>query len=198
MKRRALLLGLGAAGLTAAVGCATTDDGAGAGAREAAPASTATSASNGTPRDADGDGKAAPAVRPTTVVPEAFGRRLAPAENAFVPEGAVAISEVVRPRAEVRTGPGTQFDLTDVVLPQGAKVIVFQKVGVWRHVLAPPRWQRGWVHHRALSEAEPNRRPAAVDLGKLPTVLALRPVAVAAAFPGKEPVPVAIPKGAMF
>ena len=116
----------------------------------------------------------------------------------LVQRNMLAVSEVVRPHADVRRGPGAQFELADVVLPQGAKVLVFAQVGVWQQVVVPGQWQRGWVHRQALGAARLNDQTVALDLSKLPTVLAMHPVDSAAAFPDQAPLKVAIPKGEMF
>ena len=132
-------------------------------------------------------------------VPTAPQRGLADApQPVVVLRHMIALSEVVRPHADVRSGPGAQFELTDVVLPQGAKVLVFAQVGVWQQVVVPGRWQRGWVHKQALGAARLNDQTLALDLSKLPTVLAVHPVDTAAAFPDQAPLKVAIPKGEMF
>lgn len=136
-------------------------------------------------------------VRAETVLPERFGveTREIPL---LVPERLLNESEVTRPRAEVRSGPGSQFELTDEVLPQGAKVIVFSQVGVWRKVLVPSSGRKGWVHQQALAEPRPTKAPLPLDARELPTVLALRPVEEAKSFPARESRAVAIPKGTMF
>jgi hypothetical protein len=141
------------------------------------------------------------AVAPTTVLPISFEHSRGVVDGpmpAVVPKDMLAIAEVVRPSAEVRAGPGPQFELTDVVLPQGAKVLAFAQIGVWQQVIVPGRWIRGWIHRQALSQPKANDQAVALDLARLPTVLALHPVDSAQSFPDQSPLKVAIPKGAMF
>lgn len=141
-------------------------------------------------------------LKAATIVPEAFlpigAARPGQSVAARVPKNMVAISAVIRPRAEVRLGPGSQFELTNLLLPEGSRVLVFQQIGVWRQVLVPPQWQRGWIHYQALSPPKLNLRPVDIDLKRLPTVLALRSVLKAQSFPEQKPLKVEVPKGSMF
>ncbi len=135
-----------------------------------------------------------------TRLPEAFGKPLISGKPGLlqVPAGMLLVSEIARPRAELRTGPGIQFELADKILTQGTSVILFMKVGVWAKVIVPGSWQSGWVHAQTLAEAKPNAGPITIDMNRLPTVLALHPVAAVASFPEQAKLLVEIPKGAMF
>ncbi len=135
-----------------------------------------------------------------TRLPEAFGKPLASGKPGLVqvPAGMLSVSEIARPRAELRTGPGIQFELSDKILTQGTKVIVFMKVGVWAKIAVPGIWQTGWVHGQTLAETKPNPKAMAIAIDRLPTVLALRPISTVESFPRQEKLPVSIPKGAMF
>jgi hypothetical protein len=143
-----------------------------------------------------------PTIQPTTIIPESFnqslGGALPAAESVVVPKNMLSTSVVARPRAEVRAGPGAQFELLDMVLPKGAPVLLFTRVGVWQKVIIPKTWEKGWVHHQALAEPALNRDRMTVTVRELPTVLALHPIQKAYSFPGMQPIPVAVPRGAMF
>lgn len=143
----------------------------------------------------------AEALNADTRLPDTFGKPLASSKAGLVkvPPGMLLLSEIVRPRAELRTGPGIQFELSDRILTQGTRVIVFMKVGVWAKVVVPGNgWQSGWVHGQTLAAARPNDKPMTIDPNRLPTVIALNPVGSVASFPEQKELPVTIPKGAMF
>lgn len=135
-----------------------------------------------------------------TKLPAAFGKPLSSSKPGLVqvPAGMLLMSEISRPRAELRTGPGIQFELADKILTQGTKVIVFMKVGVWAKVIVPGNWQSGWVHGQTLAPTQLNAKVIVIDMSRLPTVLALHPVDSAASFPAQTKLSVEIPKGAMF
>lgn len=143
---------------------------------------------------------AAIAVKGDTLLPGAYGTTLAdPGERRLlIPAEMLTVSEIVRPRAEVRSGPGVQFELTDKVLLQGADVLVFDKVGVWRKIVVMATSQTGWVHAQTLAEPRPSDVPMIVDPKRLPTVLAMREVDQVRSFPEQAPVKTKVPKGAMF
>jgi hypothetical protein len=142
----------------------------------------------------------APRVNDVTVLPPLFARGLPPRgpSRAVVPAFMVMESKVQRPRAELRAGPGAQFELSDQVLPQGTRVLLFDRVGVWQKVLVVGTWQKGWVHSQALEPGVPNSRPIAVDMSRLPTVIAVNDISAGQAFRSLAPVKVAIPRGAQF
>jgi SH3-like domain-containing protein len=144
---------------------------------------------------------AAVSLRADTVLPKAFERTL-PAEPqgpVVVPAGLLLVSSVVRPRAEVRSGPGIQYELADNVLEQGAKVLTFARVGVWQKVVVIGTWQKGWVHSGALSAQAPSAAPLTVDMRRLPTVTVVHDVETVQAYRvANPPLKVAIPRGAQF
>lgn len=143
----------------------------------------------------------AESLHAATRLPEAFGKPLTSNKVGLVqvPPGMVLLSEIARPRAELRTGPGIQFELADKILTQGTRVIVFMKIGVWAKVIVPSgTWQSGWVHGQTLAEAKPNEKPLTIDVNRLPTVIALNRIATVESFPDQVKLSVEIPKGAMF
>jgi hypothetical protein len=139
-------------------------------------------------------------VKARTEVPTAFAAKLPKDAERWilVPVGMVSVAEVSRPRAEVRSGPGTQFELADKVLAVGTPVLTFEKVGVWRKVVAMRTSQTGWVHEQALTEPQANTVPMRVDARRLPTVLAIRDVKEVQAFPDRDARAANVPRGAMF
>lgn len=140
-------------------------------------------------------------LKSETILPLVFGTGLevrADAARFIVPGEMLVAAKVSRPRAEVRSGPGAQFDLEEFVLTQGTSVLLFDRVGVWQKVFVPGNGRRGWVHHQTLAEGEALKDPVTLEVEDLPTLLATKPIAAARSFPEREPVKVEIPKGAMF
>lgn len=143
---------------------------------------------------------AATPIKRDTVLPPSFAQTLPDAgeRRLLVPAEMLTVSEIVRPKAEVRGGPGVQFELADKVLVQGTAVLVFDKVGVWRKIVVMATSQTGWVHAQTLAEPKPSDVPMLVDPRRLPTVLAMREVEQVRSFPAQNPVKTKVPKGAMF
>lgn len=135
-----------------------------------------------------------------TVLPQTFEQRLAlePKGSAIVPPNMVYLSTVERPRAEIRTGPGVQYELLDASVPRGSQVLVLGRYGVWRKVLLPGSWRKGWVHSQALSAPKANERALSVSMQSLPTVVVVHGVDSVQSFPAATPLKVSIPKGAQF
>lgn len=140
------------------------------------------------------------AIQPETIVPAVFSRSLGDVgtHRLVIPATMLAVTAVARPRAELRAGPGVQFELGDALLTQGTELICFGRVGVWQRVLVPGTWQRGWVHHQSLSAPKPSEHPMTVPNDLLPTVQTLRPIESVMSYPTKQPLKVGIPHGAMF
>lgn len=140
-------------------------------------------------------------VSATTIVPDKFDTRLDEVGQQglrFVPKAMLAVAEVIRPRAELREGPGAAFMLNDAMLLHGTELLVLARIGVWLKVLVPGQWQKGWVHRQAVSEVRPNDRPMQIEMGSLPTVLTLRNVDVVRSYPTQRELRVEIPRGSMF
>ena len=137
---------------------------------------------------------------PKTVLPTDFKSTLDMplTKLILVPVGMLSVSEVTRPRAELRSGPGAQFEVSDEVLPTGTPVMVFNLVGVWRKVVVMEDGKTGWVHAQALAQPRLNRVPMRVDARRLPTVLATREVETIKEFPGQTSRTAKVPRGAMF
>lgn len=139
-------------------------------------------------------------VRPVTILPADFSGALGEAREplVIVPPGMLNVAKVVRPRAEVRSGPGAQFELGDKVLAEGAEVLVFNRVGVWRKIVVMATSQSGWVHAQALSEPRLSEIALRVDVRRLPTVLAVRDVGQVRGYPTSDVLNASVPRGAMF
>jgi hypothetical protein len=141
------------------------------------------------------------ALQPRTALPRAFPMELRRDADVTltVPPGMLQVAVVERPRAELRQGPGGQFDLADVVLGKGTPVVVLEQVGVWCKVLTAGRAPvGGWAHAQALGEIALSRAPIQLDASRLPTVLAAHLVPSVESYPGRERVATAIPRGALF
>lgn len=120
--------------------------------------------------------------------------------EAIAPAGTLLVSRVSRNRSEMREGPGVNFAVTDRILEKNARVVVFERHGVWTKVLSLGYWDSGWVHSDTITSPKPNKNAIAINVRKFPTVLAVRPVTQAFAFADHVPVQFneAIPKGKLF
>lgn len=140
-------------------------------------------------------------LQPKTILPDTFDHALTPekaSQTITVPGAMLRTSQISRPRAEVRSGPGTQFDLEEFVLEQGAPVLLFDKIGVWQKVLVVGTWKKGWVHTATLAPSEPRKAALTLEARLLPTVSAMHPIDGAKRFPDEAAIKVEIPKGTMF
>lgn len=139
-------------------------------------------------------------LRTETVLPGNFVAPQEPERCALlaIPPGILRLSKVAQRRAEIRLGPGGRFALRDQILPKGAQVIVFQRIGPWQQVLVPGSWVQGWIHAAALTPLALNAEPMVVDACKLPAVVALRPIRHVKNYQDTAPLPVAIPSGSRF
>jgi hypothetical protein len=110
----------------------------------------------------------------------------------------LTVAMVMRPSAEIRQGPGGQYELIDLVLPHLSKVLVMEQVGVWRKIVVRDTWQRGWVHSLALSKPVPSTKPLTMSSSLLPTVITVREVREVYDFPSRKKIAASIPKGTNF
>lgn len=135
-----------------------------------------------------------------TVVPASFQHQFRSRNDKAlaIPPGVVRVAEVVRPRAEVRGGPGVEYPLHDWILREGARLLVYDSVGVWRKVIPPEKGRAGWVHEGVLSQQTVNEQAVTLPGESLPTVIAVKPIKTAWTFPEEKTVEVTIPKGTLF
>ena len=94
-----------------------------------------------------------PVVRAVTDLPAQYDKTssvLADVETLQVGGDLVSSATTIRPRTEIRTGPGIEFNLSDFVLNAGERVIVYELVGAWRRIVSPARGIRGWAHRGTL------------------------------------------------
>jgi len=148
-----------------------------------------------------------PEVLTETRLPQRFGdsaARAAKVESLTLEAELVRSAVTVRPRTEVREGPGVAFLLSEALLPAGERVLVYELVGVWRRIVAPGRGVRGWVHRGALRFDRHAERPRdaklklSVSPTLLPLVFAARPVTQVYLYPGLQPTKTEIPAGSAF
>jgi len=139
-------------------------------------------------------------VRTKTVIPKEFPNQigLEPQGDVAVPAAMLELLEVAHRRAEVRIGPGSQYELSDAVLAQGTRVIETGSYGVWRKILVLGTWQEGWVHNQVLGGSPGNGAAVRVAMQHLPTVLVVHPVMVARSYDKAEPLAVTISRGSQF
>lgn len=115
-----------------------------------------------------------------------------------VPPGLVLLGEVMRPRAYLRRGPGTQFEVGDQLLPKGSQVLIQTEVGAWKKVQVLRDGQIGWIHTRALAASKPNETPLRIAFKNLLTVSTMKMVRSGESYPSRERLPLSIPKGTIF
>ena len=139
-------------------------------------------------------------VHTQTVIPKEFPNQISlePQGDVVVPAAMLELLEVAHRRAEVRIGPGSHYELSDVVLAQGTRVIETGAFGVWRKVLVLGTWQEGWVHSQVLGANRGSGAVVSVAMRHLPTVLVIHPVIAARAYDNVEPLAVAIARGTQF
>jgi hypothetical protein len=98
-------------------------------------------------------------------------------ELVTIPKSLLSYSYIQRPRAEFRSGPGSEFDLLDSTLEGHDKVIIFDTIGVWSKVISPRLGISGWVHRKALaSDLEADSAEIEVAVKLLPTVIAIEAI----------------------
>ena len=142
-----------------------------------------------------------PIVKQSTVLPGQFvrgvGEETTQTEVLQIPGSLIRMARVIRPQAELREGPGTQFPLNDELLRHGDRIFVFDQLGVWQKVIVEKTGQRGWLHNKTIEE---NRLvgTVAVPRLKVPTVIVLETISQAYQYPDEKPVEVKIPRGAVF
>ena len=139
-------------------------------------------------------------LQASTVLPTRFSSSLSaePAAKAVVPPQMLLISQVIRPRAEMRVGPGTQYELLDATLDRGVDAIVLAQHGVWLKILPVISGASGWVHRQALSRPRLNTQPFSMSLQRLPTIQVVHDTNLVWDFPYSKQRHVMIPRGAMF
>lgn len=115
-----------------------------------------------------------------------------------VPPGMLALSDVVRPRAYLRQGPGTHFEVGDQLVSKGTSVIILAEIGVWKKVQLMNEGKVGWIHRRTLGSPYTNKNFVKVEAKNLPTVSTLRNLTSIEAFPTHERIPMNVPKGSVF
>ena len=135
-----------------------------------------------------------------TVLPPIFSSNLStePAAKALVPPQMLLVSQVIRPHAEMRVGPGTQYELLDTTLDRGADAIGIGQHGVWLKILPVIAGVSGWVHGRALSRPRLNSQPFRLSLQRLPMIQVVRDTDMVWEFLKSKQRQAIIPRGAMF
>lgn len=120
------------------------------------------------------------------------------ASNLQIPANFLNMAHIIRPMAQVREGPGSQFKLKDNWLSQNEEVIVFNRFGAWQKIIAVNKLFSGWVHHKVLGAVIPNAKPITIPLDLLPTVFSVRLIRKGYLNPSLETVSLNIPKGRPF
>jgi uncharacterized protein YgiM (DUF1202 family) len=86
-----------------------------------------------------------------------------------VAPGLLLLSEIIRPRAYLRQGPGTHYEVGDQILAKGSRVIVQAQVGIWKKVQVMADGRVGWLHSKSVSDPVLNKSFIRVESKSLPT-----------------------------
>ena len=132
-------------------------------------------------------------------------RDIAGVESLLISLELVDSAHTVRPRTEVRTGPGVEFELVDEVLREGERVLVYDLVGSWRRIVSPTRGIRGWAHRGTLRfdrheqvEVYDKNTKVRIQPKLLPMVFANQIVLRVFGFSTLKPINTTIPRGRSF
>jgi|GEM_PF-3504268 len=149
-----------------------------------------------------------PEVRTRTELPEAFGDSAAltsDVKDVALNLDLVVSAVTVRPRTEMRAGPGVEFEVSDSVLDSGERVLVYELIGSWRRIVSPSRGVRGWVHRGSLRFDHHNAKTLREAKAKvsirpdlLPMVFSHHSVKRVYRYPDLEPLQTLIPPGKYF
>lgn len=78
--------------------------------------------------------------------------------------------KIVRPRVEIREGPGAAYFIEDTILEKGELVVVLEKYFRWRKVLAVEKKVEGWVHEKTLSQDNVTKGTPQISLNHFPSI----------------------------
>lgn len=139
-------------------------------------------------------------IQPASILPETFTKQPSQPANPYlhIPERVLGVALIDRPKAELRQGPGFQFQLEDRLLPHGTRVVIIERSSFWRRVFAPEYKTWGWVHYQTLKMVDEKDGLMTFDARRLPKVFAVRPIETAYNFGNLSKLKVTIPKGAGF
>jgi SH3-like domain-containing protein len=110
----------------------------------------------------------------------------------------VMTSRVARPRAEMRVGPGSQFELLDLFLSRDTEVVILSQHGVWRKILPIHDGPVAWVHNQALSRAKLNTHSIHLRSQRLPVVQVVHATDKVWLYGKNSLASAQVPRGSMF
>ncbi|MBQ47117.1 MAG: hypothetical protein CMP10_06520 [Zetaproteobacteria bacterium] len=129
--------------------------------------------------------------------------------NLVLPSRLIDAGVIKRPNAELRTGPGPQYEIFNELLFKDDVVVTFEKVGQWRKVVLtepfsdiafsnkPPHTRKGWVHSKSYMNLTPQRY-IKIKKSSLPVVFSLKKISRAWSFHNGKEEKVEIPDQTMF
>lgn len=79
-------------------------------------------------------------------------------EVVFLPE-TLSVSQTVRPKVELRIGPGSEFELLDQTLAINTGVVILESKDIWQKVFVPLQRVTGWTHVKSLALPKGNSDP---------------------------------------
>lgn len=136
-----------------------------------------------------------------TIVPDSFEKKSHElGKNAVLGKETVKVLRISRNRAELRKGPGTNYEIQDEILKNGETCLLLEEMGVWRKILPltdEGTKKTGWVHKKTIS-VDNSVDKISINLNKLPAVVAIKRVNKIFSYSKMEQIKVDIPKGTAF
>jgi hypothetical protein len=115
-----------------------------------------------------------------------------------VPKELFLMSALRRDHVELREGPGAGYAVKDRLLSKGEKVLVFDRIGVWRRVYALSDGSQGWLHVKMINGLRRSKEALQVAAKDLPVLYAVNYIKKIYSFPEEKIIDVNIPKGTTF
>jgi hypothetical protein len=139
-------------------------------------------------------------IQPKTILPDDFTENLTPGTDlVIIPRNLLTRSYVSRSRADLRSGPGSEFELLDSTLEENDKVVIFDTIGVWSKIVSLRLGISGWIHGQALAEdRETNGVGIKFPVRLLPTVIAIESIGHVYSYGDSIKTPVLIKRGTQF
>jgi hypothetical protein len=116
-------------------------------------------------------------------------------ENLIIQPQALLVSQVARPKAELREGPGVEFGLLDQTLPMHTAVVMLELKDVWQKIFVPQLGVTGWVHSKSLGLSRLNDEAMMLPAIKMPIVTAVKVITSASSFPDNQPMRITVSRG---
>lgn len=115
-----------------------------------------------------------------------------------LPSGMLSISNISRRVAELREGPGVQFEIIPQILLKDTPVFETNRIENWVKVVAPTKDISGWLHKDTLQSMRTFDRSFDVRVELLPKVFLAKEIDRIEKFRTSEKIFKRLPKGTFF